>query len=74
MFYLLIEKEGYLTQTYDKKTLYQRKMRKPMNNTKTPPKTSITQRLQTDLGRSVGVTTVIQLVWLNQFTGTQPSH
>ena len=25
---------------------------------KTPPKTSITQRLQTDLGRSVGVTAV----------------
>ena len=41
---------------------------------KTPPTTSITQRLQTDLGRSVGVTTVIQLVWLNRFTGTQPSH
>ena len=36
--------------------------------------TSITQRLQTDLGRSVGVTTATQLVWLNQFTGTQPSH
>ena len=31
----------------------------------TPPKTSITQRLRTDLGRLVGVTTVIQLVWLN---------
>ena len=25
-----------------------------------------------DLGRSVGVTTVIQLVWLNRLTGTQP--
>ena len=45
-----------------------------MDNTKTPPKISITQRLGTDLGRSVGVTTVIQLVWLNRFTGTQPSH
>ena len=45
-----------------------------MDNTKTPPKTSITQRLQTDFGRSVGVTTDIKLVWLNQFTGTQPSH
>ena len=29
---------------------------------KTPPKTSITQRLRTDLGRLVGVTTVIPLV------------
>ena len=46
-------------------------------------KTSITQRLRTDLGRSVGVTTAIQLVWLTWFTGPtvhqffcilQPSH
>ena len=37
-------------------------------------KTSITQRLRTDLGRSIGVTTAIQLVWLNRFTGIQPSH
>ena len=40
------------------------------NNTKTPPKTWITQRLWTDLGRSaVGVTTATNL-----FTGSQPSH
>ena len=44
------------------------------DNTKTPPKTSITQRLRTDLGRSVGVTIATQLVWLNLFTGSQPSH
>ena len=31
--------------------------KKQRDNTKTPPKTSITQRLRTDLGRSVGVTT-----------------
>ena len=36
--------------------LYQQKIRKPKDNTQTPPKTLITQRLQTDLGRSVGVT------------------
>ena len=30
----------------------------------TPQKSSITRRLQTDLGRSVGVTTVTQLMWL----------
>ena len=54
------------------KPLYQQKIQQPIDNTKTPPKTSITQR--TDLGRSVGVTTAIQLVWLNRFTGTQPSH
>ena len=36
--------------------IYQQKIRKPKDNTQTPPKTSITQRLRTDLGRSVGVT------------------
>ena len=36
--------------------LYQQKIRKPKDNTQTQPKTSITQRLRTDLGRSVGVT------------------
>ena len=30
------------------------KSNKQRDNTKTPPKTSITQRLRTDLGRSVG--------------------
>ena len=56
------------------KTLYLKKIRKPMHNSKTRTKTSFTQLLRTDLGRSVGVTTVIQLVLLNRFTGTQPSH
>ena len=35
--------------------LYPQKMQKQKDNTQTPPKTSITQRLRTDLGRSVGV-------------------
>ena len=35
--------------------LYQQKIRKPMDNTQMPPKTSITQRLRTNLRRSVGV-------------------
>ena len=35
----------------------------------TPQKSSIKQRLRTDLGRSVGVTTATQLVWLTWFTG-----
>ena len=43
-------------------------------HTKTPPKTSITERLRTELGRSVGVTKATELVWLNMFTGSQPSH
>ena len=50
------------------------KSRKQRDNTKTPPKTSITQRLRTVLGRSVGVAIATQLVWLNMFTGAQPSH
>ena len=48
--------------------------KKQRDNIKTPPKTLITQLLRTDLGRSVGVTAVTQLVWLNQFTSAQPSH
>ena len=44
------------------------------DSTKAPPKTSITQRLRTDLGRSVGVTIAIELEWLYQFTGSQPAH
>ena len=35
----------------------------------TSQKSSITQRLRTDLGRSVGVTTATQLVWVTWFTG-----
>ena len=38
--------------------LYQQKIRKTKDSTQTPPKTSITHRLRTDLGRSVGVTRV----------------
>ena len=48
--------------------------KKQHDNIKTPPKTLITQLLQTDLGRSIVVTTVTQLVWLNRFTSAQPSH
>ena len=50
------------------------KSKKQRDNIKTPPKTLITQRLRTDLGRSVGVTAVTPLVWLNRFTSAQPSH
>ena len=48
--------------------------KKQRDNIKTPPKTLITQPLRTDLGRSLGVTAVTQLVWLNRFTSAQPSH
>ena len=51
------------------------KSKKQRDNTeKRTPKTSITQRLGTELGRSAGVTTVTPLVWLNRFTSAQLSH
>ena len=39
------------------------------DNTNNATKNSITQRLRTDLGRSVGVTMATQLVWLTWSTG-----
>ena len=68
------EKRRDLTQSYDKSPYADRKNLKATWKHKTPPKTSITQRLQTDLGRSVGVTIATKLVWLNRFTGYQPSY
>ena len=53
------------------KALMPREMSKGQHdNTKTPPKSSITQRLQTDVGRSDGVTTIIKPVWFSSFTGS----
>ena len=43
------------------------------DKTNNATKSSITQRLRTDLGRSVGVTTATQLVWLTGLRA-QPSH
>ena len=43
------------------------------DNTNNATKKSIKQRLRTDLGRSVGVTTATQLVWLTGLRA-QPSH
>ena len=39
------------------------------DNTNNATKSWITQRLRTDLGRSVGGSTVTQLVWFTGFTG-----
>ena len=50
------------------------KPKKQRENTKTPPKTSIAQRLRTDLGRSVGVSIATQVVWFNRYTGSQSSN
>ena len=68
------EKGRDQTESYDKSPYTDRKIQKQLYNTKTPPKTSITQRLRTDLGRSGWVTIATQLVWLNRFTGSKPSH
>ena len=56
------------------KPLHQQRSQKGKVTTQTTPqKSSIKQQLRTDLGRSVGVTTATQLVWLTWFTGP-PSH
>ena len=68
------EKGRDLTQSCDKTPTPTEQSKKQCDNIKTPPKTLITQLLRTDLGRSVGVTAVTQLVWLNRFTSAQPSH
>ena len=50
------------------------KSEKHRDKTQNATKASITQRLWTNLGRSVGVNTATQLVCLNQFTESQPSY
>ena len=56
------------------KPLHQLKCQKGIVTTQTTPQiSSMEQQLRTDLGRSVGVTTVTQLVWLTWFAGP-PSH
>ena len=75
MFYRLQEKkEDIWLSPMTKAPTPTEKAKKQRDNTQAPPKTLITQRLRTDLGRSVGVTTATQLVWLNRFTGSQPSN
>ena len=64
---LLIESNYESPYTY-------RKIKNQSETTKTPPKTPITQRLLTILGRSVWVSTASQLVWLNRWTGSQSFH
>ena len=52
----------------------EKKIQKATRQHKNSTKTWITQRSRTSLGLPVGVTTATQLVWLNRFTGTQPSN
>ena len=44
------------------------------DNTNNATKSSIKQRLRTDLGRSVGVTTATQLVWLTGLRAHLPTN
>ena len=44
------------------------------DNTNNATKNSIKQRLRTDLGRSVGVTTATQLVWLTGLRAHLPTN
>ena len=75
VFYFFSEKRKRSDSALWQKPLHRQKNPKSNVTTqRTPPKTSITQRLRTDLGRSAGVTIATQLVWLNRFTGSQPSH
>ena len=45
-----------------------------MTTQTTPQKSSIKQRLRTDLGRSVGVTKATQLAWLTGLRAHLPTH
>ena len=57
------------------KPLHQQKCQKGKVTTQTTPqKSSIKQRLQTDLGRSVGVTKATQLVWLTGLRAHLPTN
>ena len=58
------QKGGDLTQSYDKSPYTHGNVKRAVTTQTTPQKSSIKQRLRTDLGRSVGVTTATQLVWL----------
>ena len=67
------DKGGDLTQSYDKSPLHQQKCQKGKVTTQTTPqKSSIKQRLRTDLGRSVGVATATQLVLLTGLRARLP--
>ena len=59
-----------LTDSYDKCPYTNRKFKTVKWQYKTPQKTLIAYQLWTDLRRLVGATTAIQVVWLNQFTGS----
>ena len=60
-----------MTQSYDKSPYTNRNVKRATQTT--PQKSSIKQRLRTDLGRSVGVTTATQLMWLTGLLAHLPT-
>ena len=72
---IIWEKGRDLTQSYDKSPYTNRNVKRGKVTTQTTPqKSSIKQRLRTDLGRSVGVTTATQLVWLTGLRAHLPTN
>ena len=67
------EKRRDLTQSYDKAPTPAEMSKWQSDNTNNATKSSISYRLLTDLGRSIGVTTATQLVRFTGFTHL-PTH
>ena len=72
--YTYRQKGGDLTQSYDKSPYKNRNVKRASDNTNNATKSSIKQRLRTDLGRSVGVTQATQLVWLTGLRAHLPTN
>ena len=69
-FFSMRQKGGDLTQSNDKSPYTNRNVKRAKwQHKERHKKSSIKQQLRTDLGRSVGVTTATQLVWLTWFCG-----
>ena len=74
-FYVVKRKRKRSDSVLWQKPLHQQKCQKGKVTTQTTPQKSwITQRLRTDLGRSVGVTTATQLVWLTGLLAHLPTN
>ena len=73
MHWLYRQKGGDLTQSYDKSPYTNRNVKRGKVTTQTTPQKRIKQRLRTDLGRSVGVTTATKLVWLTGLRANLPN-
>ena len=68
-----MQKGRDLTQSYDKRPAPTEMSKGQSYNTNNATKSSITQRFWIDLGRSVGVTTATQLMWLTGLRAHLPT-